>query len=108
MHHVVPQCTKYKSVISLIYLFSISGLHVVLKVQNIFVECTIKCFKALISIYFNNKIVLKNYVYLVRPSGCGLCLHTCRSKEVYNFEKCGDIKTRRVLMQKKKKKKKKN
>ena len=99
MHHVVPQRTKYKSVISLIYLFSFSGLHVVLKVQNIFVECTIKCFKALISIYFTNKIFFFFFffnVYLVHTPGCGLCLHTCRSNEVYNFEKCGDIKTRRV------------
>ena len=71
----------------------------VLKVQNIFVEyCTIKCFKALISIYFKNKIVKRFFfnVYLVRTPGCGFCLQTCRSNEVYNFEKCGDIKTRRV------------
>ena len=49
MHHAVPQGTKQKSAILLSYLVNFTGLYLGLKVQNIFVQCTIKCSKAVTS-----------------------------------------------------------
>ena len=84
MHHVVPQHTKYLQICDFAHVLSFSGLHMVLKVQNIFCRMHNKMFQSSyfnVNSHFKNKIVKTFLKCLfgmhVRTPWCDLCLHIC-------------------------------